>query len=359
MTDATSPTSTSTKRARWPFLLFALLILMGSGAYYLNVQRKKEALRRWKTAKIVLPERFARVPANWSAVTLGERLEKSKKLRDAPTFAAAAEQIGLKSVVAGGYMLPASAGPLELAQAFKMGPTHQQVTFPEGFTARQVVARLQKNGFAGASNLAKIPTPTLEGRLFPDTYWLPINGNEKQLVEAMTARWKEEMARLPRPFPVVDGKPLSELEVVTLASLIEREAASRAEMPLIAGVLVGRLRLPMRLQVDASIQYARLLQDKEHKSRLLFADLEIDSPYNTYRNDGLPPAPICNPGAAALRAAARPQKTDALFYVYSPRLKNHVFAPDFAGHKRNIAQAKRERDALEQAALAAGISDAR
>ena len=360
MTPAISPASISPKRARWPFFLLALIALIGGGVF-LNIRRKNEEVRRWKWAKIALPERFARVPASWSAQTLATRLEKSKKLRDAPTFLEAADQIGLQLVASGGYLLPKTADPLELARAFKNGPTHQQITFPEGFTLRQIAARLQKNGFAGAKKLAQVPPAQLEGRLFPDTYWLPIGGDEKAIAAAMTARFKTEIARLPRPFPAVDGKPLSELEIVTLASLIEREAASRAEMPLIAGVLIGRLRRPMRLQVDASIQYARLLQDQNHKSRLLFADLKIDSPYNTYRNDGLPPAPICNPGVAALRAAARPQKTDALFYTYSPRLKKHVFAPTFEGHKRNNALARRERETLEkqreQAELQAGISD--
>jgi UPF0755 protein len=348
----------SRKRARWPlFLLLAILIAGGGFAY--NFQRKREALRKYNWAQIVLPERLARVPAEWSASTLGQRLEKSRKIRDAATFKEAAEQVGLESVLPGSYLLPKTAGPLDLARAFKVGPTHQDVTFPEGFTVRQIAARLEKNGFVGGAALAKAPAPSLEGKLFPDTYTLPIKGTGTQLESAMMARWQEQMKKLPRPFPTVAGKALSEMQVVTLASLVEREAASNAEMPVVAGVMLGRLRRPMRLQIDASVQYARLMSGLEHKPRLLFADLEIDSPYNTYLHAGLPPAPICNPGAAALRAAVRPQNTNALFYVYSPKIKRHIFAATFEQHKHNIAVTRQERAAIEKAAIDAGISDAR
>jgi UPF0755 protein len=345
------------KRSKAPFigLLLLALAIAGGMAWNLDRQRKAEALRRYKWGKIALPQRLARVPARWSASTLADRLEKSRKIRDAATFEAAATQIGLTEAAPGGYLLPAVAGPLDVARVFKNGPTHEEVTFPEGFTAAQVAARLRKNGFEGAASVLQaaypVGTPSpLEGRLFPDTYTLPLQASGTQLVQTMTERWKEEMARLPRPFPTVDGKPLTEAQIVILASLVEREAGSRAEMPLVAGVMVNRLRRPMRLQVDASIQYARVLAERGHKSRLLFADLEIKSPFNTYQNDGLPPTPICNPGAAALRAAARPAKTDALFYVYSPKLKRHLFAPDFEEHKRNIAVVRRERVQLDRAA---------
>lgn len=346
------------KRTRWPLFLLVAVALVGGGIAF-NIHRKREDLRRYNWAKIVLPERLARVPAPWGVTVLSERLEKSKKTRDAETFREAAQQVGLTAVAPGAYLLPKMAGPLELAQAFKNGPTHRDVTFPEGFTAAQVAARLQKNEFAGSAELARFAGPALEGKLFPDTYTLPIKGKASELIAPMEERWGEEMKKLPRPFPSVGGKALTEMEVVTLASLVEREAASQAEMPLVAGVILARLRRPMRLQIDASVQYARLVAGLEHKPRLLFDDLKIDSKYNTYRNDGLPPTPICNPGAAALKAAARPHNTQSLFYVYSPKAKRHVFAATFEQHKRNIALARRERAALEKAEIEAGLEQAR
>jgi UPF0755 protein len=343
------------KPVRWPLFLLGALVLIGGGFAY-NTWRKREALRRYNWAKIVLPERLARVPAPWGVTVLSERLEKSGKTRDAETFREAAAKVGLRGAAAGAYLLPKTADPIELARAFMNGPTHEDVTFPEGFTAAQVAARLKKNGFAGGAQVASMSGPALEGRLFPDTYTLPIKGTAAELIAPMEDRWKEEMKKLPRPFPQVKGKALSEMEVVTLASLVEREAASRSEMPLIAGVMMARLRRPMRLQIDASVQYARLQAGLEHKSRLLFDDLEIDSKYNTYRTDGLPPGPICNPGAAALQAAARPRTTESLFYVYSPRSKRHVFAATFEQHKHNIAVARQERAALEKAATDAALA---
>ncbi|MBW3637173.1 MAG: endolytic transglycosylase MltG [Armatimonadetes bacterium] len=356
MTPEITPTPAPKKRSKAPLFLLALLLLLGGGAWMWNERRKNEALERWKRASIVMPERLARVPARWSAQTLAERLEKSRKIRDSDTFVEYAQQIGLKEVEPGAYFLPKIAGPRDLAQSFKNGPTHEKVTFPEGFTARQVVARLRKNGFAGASDLEKIAPETLEGRLFPETYWLPLRTSGKELAAPMIQKWRETIQSLPRPFPKIDGKEMTPMQLTTLASLVEREAASRAEMPLVAGVIVGRLRRPMRLQIDASIQYARAVADLPYKSRLLYEDLEIQSPYNTYTRDGLPPGPICNPGEAALRAAARPQNTNSLFYVYSPKLKRHIFAPDYSGHLRNVALAKREREQRENAAADAAIA---
>jgi UPF0755 protein len=341
-----TPDSTPTeKRSRVPLVIGGVILLIVAGLA-LNFWRQKVELHRYNWAKIALPQRMARVPAQWGMTTLSQRLQASHKIRDAESFREAAEQVGLKDVEPGSYFLPAMAGPLEVAQAFKAGPTHQDVTFPEGFTVRQIAARLVKDGFVGGKQLAAAPTSDFEGKLFPDTYTLPLKAPWQDLTRTMLDRWKVEMTKLPRPFPQVNGKALTPIEVVTLASLVEREAASRAEMPLVAGVLLSRLKKPMRLQVDASVQYARLLAGLEHKPRLLFADLKIDSPFNTYLHAGLPPTPVCNPGEAALRAAAHPQTTDALFYVYSPKIKRHLFAATFEQHKHNIAVVRLERDAL-------------
>ncbi len=333
------------RRALWAWLLL-LLPLGGAGAYFARQRREAEALYRRNRAPLTLPERMARVPAAWSAETLGARLKQNGKIRDLAAFREAATAVGLQNVTPGSYFLPAIASPLDLARAFKSGPTHRQITFPEGFTAQQFAARLRKNGVAGAQKMAEIAPAQLEGKLFPATYEVPFAAPTPALVALFEARWKSEMAKLPRPFPKIAGKEMTPMQIVTLASIIEREAASSAEMPQVAGALINRLRRPMRLQVDASVQYARLLANQAHKGRLLFEDLEINSPYNTYRNDGLPPTPICNPGATALRAAARPATTDALFYVYSPKLKRHLFAKNYAEHLHYVAQVRRERAEL-------------
>ena len=337
--------------SRWPLLLFLLLLIgLGGGAFYYKKKADEREARRF--APIVMPERLAIVPNAWSAVTLATRLKNSGKIRDEAAFIESAKEIGLDSIAQGGYLLPEIAGPRELAGVFKAGPTHQKAVFPEGFTGLQIAARLQKEGFAGASALDALIYPPsgfspYEGTLFPDTYWLPLGASGKVLIAAMQDKFAQVVKKLPRPLPKVKGKTLTTRQIVTIASLIERETSSKAEMPQIAGVMINRLNKPMRLQIDATVQYARIMQDKDHKERLYFKDLKIDSPFNTYRNDGLPPTPICNPGQDALRAAARPAQTGALFYVYSPKLKHHLFSKDFDGHRHNIALVRRERAAIE------------
>lgn len=340
------------RRSKAPFVVLLFLLLLGGAASggYLYYKRWQEKRRIYRFGSIVMPERVARVPSNWSVQTLADRLKKSGKIRDASAFDEVADKVGLKSVAAGAYYLPAKASPEQLARVFKVGPTHIKITFPEGFTGWQIAARLQKEGFPGAKELPAMlypvgKTPPYEGTLGPNTYLLPIDASSKSLVARLQDGFKTTLKALPRPFPKVAGKALSTPELVTLASLVEREAAGREEMPVVAGVILNRLNRPMRLQIDATIQYARQLKDggQGHKARLLYADLKIPSPYNTYLNDGLPPGPICNPGQAALKAAARPAKTDALFYVYSPRLKTHLFARSYSEHLKNVRICAKER----------------
>ena len=215
MTDSISPPATPEpappKRAVWPLLLLLTLILggLGSAALYLQKQKQRAAAleaRRW--APIVMPDRMARVPANWSPKTLGERLQKTNKLRDAKAFETAAREVGLKEVTPGGYMLPKTAGPRDLAKVFKAGPTHGQLTFPEGFTGMQIAARLNRNGFVGAKDFNRLVYPArkfspFEGTLFPSTYELPLRANGKLLVDQMQEGFAKQVKALPKPFPKV------------------------------------------------------------------------------------------------------------------------------------------------------------
>lgn len=347
---------------RWPLIAGGtVLLFIAGGTFAVRQRAQRIEARRW--APIVMPERIARVTDEWDAATLGERLQKSGKLKDASLFNLAAEEIGLSRVAEGGYALPAKAGPRELADVFKAGPTLKKVTFPEGWTAAQIASRLEKEKFAASAALLKLAYPTatgvspLEGRLFPDTYYLPVKGTAPEIVKEMRARFDEIWAGFPKDAarrPKVDGKPLSDDQIIVLASLVERESVSPEESPLIAGVLLNRLQKNMRLQCDASVQYARDraanagLLEEGHKERLLFRDLKIESPYNTYRNAGLPPGAICNPGAVSLRAALMPRATPNFFYVMSPLLRRHRFARTFAEHQQNIRLAKRERAAKEK-----------
>ena len=339
---------------RWRTLLVWLLLIggIGGGALYYKMKADAREAQRW--APIAMPDKIAFVPTDWGTETLAQKLKKSDKIRDTDAFVEAAKDENLSNVTPGGYALPEVAGPRDLARIFKAGPTHEKAVFPPGFTGIQIVSRLKKEGFAGADEMEKLVYPaqgfsSYEGTLAPGTYWMPLKADGKTLIAQMQEEFAQMVKKLPTPYPKVGGKELTSAELVTIASLVERESNLKDEMPRVAGVMMNRLNKPMRLQIDASVQYARIMADNEHKTRLYFKDYKFQSPFNTYLHDGLPPTPICNPGIDALMAAARPEQTKALFYVYSPKLKKHYFADNFEGHKENVARARHERDALEKA----------
>lgn len=343
----------------WPWLIVLAVLLGGTfSAYAWWQKREREQLDRWRWGLKSMPERVARVPEEWSAKTLAERLQESGKVNDATAFEEAAQKIGLEIVEPGAYPLPEKAGPRELAQIFNQPAPLVKVTFPEGWTANRMAKRLESEKFENVREFRQMvyppgtPISPLEGKLFPETYYLPYKGTAKELAAPMLERYREITEQLPRPFPLAaKDRPLSLQEVTILASLVERETHVAAERPVIAGVLLNRLRKGMRLQCDASVQYARERAaaagelSEGHKERLLFRDLEIKSPYNTYENAGLPPGPICNPGEDSLRAAAAPKQTEYFFYVMSPKLNRHRFAKTFAEHERNVRLYHQERRA--------------
>ncbi len=333
-------------------LIFALVVIVAALVF---VQYKREKERQWRWASIPMPDRTATVPEDWTVVKLGEALERSGKVRHSGTFVEAAGLAKLERATAGEYELPARATPLELAQIFAKPPTIFKVTFPEGFTCRQIAERLKARNFKSADELRVMAYPPdkdvspQEGYWFPATYELSIDADAKTLAHQLRTRFRQSLDALPKPYPVgADKKRLTESELVTLASIVERETSVPEERALVAGVLLNRLRKGMRLQCDATVQYARQVAkargtlNEGRKKRLSIADTRIDSIYNTYKIKGLPPAPICNPGEAALLAAARPKNSDYFFYVMSPAQGKHRFAKTFEEHSRNVRLYRQE-----------------
>lgn len=217
-----------------------------------------------------------------------------------------------------------------------------QVTIPEGITNRRVAAILHETGICDAnefisavsdpgligqvfSNWSLIPAP--EGLVFPDTYNFYRPTPARKVAERMLRLMKHQIDRfLPEPLP---GN-LSQYEACILASIVEEEAALAEERPLIASVFHNRLAQAMKLESCATVLYAL----GEHKNRILFEDLKIDSPFNTYRNSGLPPTPIANFGTSALKAVANPTATDYLFFV-SDGSRGHKFSRSLNEHNKN------------------------
>ncbi|MFA4886244.1 MAG: endolytic transglycosylase MltG, partial [Desulfotomaculaceae bacterium] len=169
----------------------------------------------------------------------------------------------------------------------------------------------------------------LEGYLFPDTYQVTRGSSEKSIIDMMLQRFAREMSNHDYQAQASKGG-LSLHEAITVASLIEREARIDEERPLIAGVIYNRLNMQMQLQLCATVEYAL----GTNKPKLYYKDLEIDSPYNTYRIMGLPPGPIAMPGENSLLAAIHPAHTEYLYYVAKPD-GSHAFATTLAEHEAN------------------------
>jgi UPF0755 protein len=261
------------------------------------------------------------------------------------TFRALARMRGQEADVrAGEYRFDPHLTQNEVLRALVSGGAQVAVwvTVPEGFTAEQIAARLQAAGVGQSGALLKDFmrerlrvdgrfTKNLEGFLFPSTYLVPLGATPSQVAAMMTS---EFFRRLPADATARSrALQVSVPQAVTVASLIEREAKSQADRPKIASVIYNRLRLRMPLQVDATIEYAL----PEHKTDLSFADLKINSPYNTYVHQGLPPTPIANPGGPSLDAALRPARSEDLYYVYCGGGR-HVFAKTLAEHQANVAR---------------------
>ncbi len=227
-----------------------------------------------------------------------------------------------------------------------------RVSIPEGLTIAQIADRIEKAGaeddgrflptaeqFVRAATAAqvkkatghKVPGKSAEGYLYPATYQLPAGSSAEEIVARLTEQFAKSFSSAYRD--EIAKNKLSLHELVTLASVVEREAASDKERPRVAQVFLNRLEKGMKLESCATVQYAL----PRHKARLLYADLKIDSPYNTYIHRGLPPGPICSPGKASLLAALRPEKTEALYFV-SKGDGTHVFSRTFAEHQRAISR---------------------
>ncbi|MGO8731524.1 MAG: endolytic transglycosylase MltG [Terriglobia bacterium] len=186
--------------------------------------------------------------------------------------------------------------------------------------------------------------PSLEGYLFPDTYRFPRGVSAATVVLTMLARFRHILAaRLANQGP---SSPAGWHEVITLASLVEKETPEPTERPLIAGVFARRLESGIPLQSDPTVVYAARL-DQRPAGPITQSDLAFDSPYNTYRHSGLPPGPIANPGLASIRAALHPADGDALYFVANNH-GGHVFARTLAEHQLNVSRYRREVAALRR-----------
>jgi UPF0755 protein len=219
---------------------------------------------------------------------------------------------------------------------------YRVVTVPEGYnlfdiaTAVEAAQLATRDDFLTAAHkdtalIADLdPTATsLEGYLYPDTYRFQRSDTPMTILHAMVKRFRQEATQI--------GLKGDVHHTVTLASLVEKETPVASDRPLVASVMENRLRDNMPLMTDPTVIYAAMLENR-YRGTIYQSDLQRDSAYNTYRHTGLPPGPICSPGAASLKAALHPAATDYLYFVADPRASGHsLFAKTLEEHQRNVA----------------------
>jgi len=271
---------------------------------------------------------------------IAERLAEVGVVDEPWLFRAGARLLGRdRDLKAGEYAIPARASPLDVIAILESGRVVQhRITVQEGLTVAEVMQLVE------AHEVLEGPLPEAppEGRLLPETYFFERGVTRAEIVrrmrtamdEALAAAWAERAADLPLEGPE---------EALILASIIEKETALPEEYGVVASVFVNRLRRGMRLQTDPTVIYALTEGEGPLGRQLLRRDLEVDHPYNTYENAGLPPGPIANPGRGALHAAVNPDETDYLYFV-ADGSGGHAFARTLAEHNRNVARWRRLRD---------------
>jgi len=293
-----------------------------------------------------------------SAGHIAERLQSEGLVRDARVFRWMADLEGVAGdLAAGDYELSASMKPSEILFTLAKGKTRANplITIPEGWRAEEIAERLAARGIGSADQFMAVvrkgvsaspalqsrpPGASLEGYLFPESYAVDSRTTPESMAERMVAEFEERFT--PEMRRKATSLGMSIHQIVILASVIEREAVIPAERPLMAGVFYNRLRAGMPLQSDPTVQYAIATADPQSprlygwwKRDLTPEDLEIDSPYNSYRYAGLPAGPICNPGLASLQAAVDPTETDYYYFVARPD-GSHAFAATLEEHNANV-----------------------
>ena len=257
-----------------------------------------------------------------------------------------------RSIRAGTYMLKRGVTWGEVLDDLHGGKgLVRSITIPEGWSLSQIVPQLSRVLNAPVDSVQAavrdtallhaldVPTPTLEGYLFPDTYVFPEGTTPRAAVRTMVARF--EQVWQPEWDAQLQKLAMSRNDAMALAAIVEKEAKRPEERPVIAAVYLNRLKSGMLLQADPTVQYAI----GHHVARVYYRDLMIDSPYNTYRYKGLPPGPIASPGKPSIVAALFPAAVPYKFFVAHPD-GHHEFTADFRAHETAVKAARREWDSV-------------
>ena len=286
---------------------------------------------------------------------VAKSLEEAKVIKSARIFTYWTKIQDKGPYLAGTYTLQQNSSYDEVANLISKGPeiSVERLTIPEGLTLPQIAERVGKVPNRSADTFLKLATDqtenrvksplqppevtNLEGLLFPSTYFVGEKDDERRILQKMV----DAMASIADRLDVANRartRNLTPYQLLTVASLVEREAKVEEDRPKVAQVIYNRLARKQRLQIDATVIYAQGQAGK--KTRVSNNDLKFKSPYNTYEVDGLPPTPIAGAGEASIRAALEPAPSNFLFYVVTEKDGRHSFAETAADHQRNIEKAR-------------------
>jgi len=285
------------------------------------------------------------IPAHEGVLAIAERLHRAGVIRSRVGFVGLAMVHGsARHLRAGEYELERGASTLGILTLLESGRVKQHVVLhPEGATVAELARTLEGERLATSAAVARLATdraflatlsvegPSLEGYLFPDTYQFVRGMTTEEILTRMVQRLRSKLG--PDIAARAEARGLSVHQLLTLASIIEREAVERDELRTISGVFWNRLKLNMPLQADPTVQYAT---GKERRT-LTRADLRLEHPFNTYRNPGLPPGPIASPGLPAIDAALEPAPVKYLYFVAMDDT-HHYFSSTIAEHNAAVAR---------------------
>ena len=326
---------------RWLLLVFAIVFLWLTADVYRFLSGPASS----EPEEVILE-----ISSGMSLRALSNLLQEHRLISSAERFGWLVRFKGAaRRIKAGEYQLSTGLRPGEVLDKIVRGEVLlHQITFPEGYTIKQMAELLESrdlarsHGFiAAASNSAfahklNIPASTLEGYLFPDTYQFARNLPVENILYSLVQRFDHHFG--PTQQEKADELGFTRHQVVTLASVVEKETAVPEERPLIAGVFLNRLKKGIRLQSDPTVIYGL----KNFNGNLTKAHLEADTPYNTYTRRGLPAGPICNPGAASIQAVLNPAATPYLYFV-AKNDGTHHFSTSLVEHNAAVLRHQKRR----------------
>ncbi len=253
-----------------------------------------------------------------------------------------------RDLQSGSYVFSTEQSVPEIMERLLVGKVEEvDFTIPEGYNLENITSMLSKEGLIDEKEFTRLLTEGnfsydflpeiakseswLEGYLFPETYSINRNTTEEAIINLLLKQFGKVMENLDwQSFSAESGYNLH--QIVTIASIIEKESGTDADRPLIASVIYNRMDIGMKLDIDATLIYVL------HKNNLTNSDKKLKSPYNTYLYAGLPPGPIASPGKASLKAALCPAETDYYYYVLDPDTGGHVFSETYAEHLRRVEE---------------------